>query len=89
MAPLLRKSVLLILALMMIRCVPVLSQPVIEISQPILQFHNNTIIIYYDLVSSQAGDRFNVWIDVTDSLGKAIGTTTHLVERDHKGQTFP
>ena len=47
-------------------------QTTIKISKPRLKIENNNLIISYDILNSKPGEKFKIWIEVTDSTGKPI-----------------
>ncbi|MBN1414300.1 MAG: hypothetical protein JW973_04305 [Bacteroidales bacterium] len=47
----------------------------VNISKPQLRFENNNLIIEYSILSGNPGDKFNVWLMITDSTGTRIDAT--------------
>jgi hypothetical protein len=44
-----------------------------SLSQPQLSVSDSNLVIKYDILSASSGDKFYVWMEVTDSLGKRMG----------------
>jgi hypothetical protein len=44
-----------------------------SLSQPRLSVSNDNLIIKYDILDASSGDKFYIWMEVTDSLGKRVG----------------
>jgi hypothetical protein len=47
-------------------------QEAVTISQPQLKFLNDSLIIRYDILGAQSGDKFNVRLEITDADGNKI-----------------
>jgi hypothetical protein len=44
-----------------------------SLSQPQLSVSDGNLVIKYDILGASSGDKFYVWMEVTDSLGKRVG----------------
>ncbi len=48
----------------------------VTISTPQLTFQSNKVIIQYDILNSNSGDKFNIHLDVTDEKGQTINANS-------------
>jgi len=48
------------------------AQTKVKISKPHLELKDNYINIYYDILNSSQSDKFNIWVELTDSSGYRI-----------------
>jgi hypothetical protein len=48
------------------------AQVSVKISKPTLEIQDNKLIINYDILHSKQSERFNIWIEVTDTAGNIV-----------------
>ena len=52
------------------------AQMTFSVSQPRLKIANDSLIITYDILGVKTGDKFYIWLEITDSTGKEIDANT-------------
>ncbi len=68
------KTLYLALVLCLISITGAVAQTNIVVSKPQLEFKDNNIIVFYNILNSEESQSFRVWLDVSDTEGNKIET---------------